>query len=478
VATPIPANSVALTLGELGAATGAEVLECAQESFRGITTDSRGDARGKVFVALVGEHFDGHDFARGAVERGAQALLTSRPVAVPPRGITLLRVEDTLAALGALGHWQRRRWGGVLLAVGGSAGKTTTRAVVSAILAEALPGRVHFAPGNLNNLVGVPMVLLGLGEEHRLCVVELGTNHPGEVARLAEMAEPDLALLTLIALEHSAGLGDLDQIESEEGDLLRQLGPAGVAVANGDDPRAVRQLERCGAGQKVRYGTGLDCDYRLFGRRQSSIRQVRLEIRRAGETLELTSPLLGEAGALAVLGGLAAAEHALGRRLDASTMNRALGRPELVEPGRLVPRELRDGTVILDDTYNANPASVRASVRAASELALGRGARLVLVIGEMRELGEWSEREHRDLGALLCRTGASYVCAVGGDACHLLDPMGSRSLTVDFAPDAASALPLVEAALLPGDVVLIKASRGIGAERIVSFLEQSRGVVA
>jgi UDP-N-acetylmuramoyl-tripeptide--D-alanyl-D-alanine ligase len=478
VATPIPPNRASFTLPELLAATRAELVggDCGEVC--GITTDSRRDVRGQLFVALPGDSFDGHDFVRAAAERGAAALLTSRPVEPGPNGVAVLRVADTLTALGSLAALHRRRWDGRLVAVGGSAGKTTTRTVVSAILSEVRPGAVHFAAGNLNNLVGVPMVLFGLGPEHQFGVVELGTNQPGEIRRLAEMVAPDIALLTLVALEHTAGLGSLDQIEAEEGDIFGSLGPQGVGIANRDDARAFRQLCRSPARRRLSYGTGASADYRLLGRQVRGLRSASLELVRRGETLVVESPLVGEAGALAVLGGLAAVEALLAATVDSACLARALSRPELVEPGRLVPVELADGTVVLDDTYNSNPASVRSSVRAARELAGQRQSRLLLVLGEMRELGADSEREHQSLGAELAECGASHLFAVGGDARHLVESARRGGVPAVFAPDAETVLPLLLEELHPGDVVLVKASRGIRAERVVSGLERAKGVAA
>jgi UDP-N-acetylmuramoyl-tripeptide--D-alanyl-D-alanine ligase len=478
MATPIPGNRIACSLSELLAVTGADLVRGTSVAVEGITTDSRRDVRGQLFVALRGDTFDGHDFARAAAERGAAALLVDRSVDIGAAEAAVLRVPNTLVALGALAAWHRRRWGGLLVAVGGSAGKTTTRTVVSAILSEVRPGAVHFVPGNLNNLVGVPMVLFGLRPEHGFCVVELGTNQPGEVRRLADMVAPDVAVLTLVALEHTAGLGSLDQIEAEEGEIFAPLERDGVAIANGDDDRALRQLSRSSARRRLSYGTRANTDYHLLGRQISGLGSARLELTRAGEKLVLECPLVGEAGALAAVGGLAAVEALLGSPVEAAALAGALARPELAEPGRLVPMELGDGTVVLDDTYNSNPASARSSVQAARELAGHRGTRLLLVMGEMRELGADSEREHRSLGELLAECGASHLFAVGGDARHLVEPARQGGMAAVFAPDADTVLPLLLGELQPGDVVLVKASRGVRAERVVTGIEHARGNAA
>jgi UDP-N-acetylmuramoyl-tripeptide--D-alanyl-D-alanine ligase len=211
----LPENQARFTLGELARATGGTLAGPggAEREVVGVSTDSRASLGGKLFVALKGERFDGHSFAEGAAKAGAAAILVENDVGALP--IPALRVPSTLGALGAIAGLHRSRFPGRLIAVGGSAGKTTTRSAVGAVLELCAPGRVHQTSGNLNNLIGVPLVLLGLTPEQRYAVVELGTNAPGEVAALTAMAKPDAGLLTLIGLEHTEGLGDLDGVERE-----------------------------------------------------------------------------------------------------------------------------------------------------------------------------------------------------------------------------------------------------------------------
>lgn len=474
MATPIPQNRVAFSLVEAARAT-AGTLSGDVTEVRGVTTDSRGELAGKLFVALEGERFDGHDFVGAAVRAGAAAVLVSRDV--DAGGATELRVASTLDALGALARFHRRRWGGTLIAVGGSAGKTTTKSAVAAVLSELHPGAVHFSRGNLNNRVGVPMVLLGLEPEHRLAVVEVGTNAPGEVAALGAVAEPDMALLTLIDVEHAEGLGDLDSIEAEEGALFRG---AATAVGNADDARVVRQLERCSASCKLRYGTASGADYRLLAREPRAQGGARLDVERPGargrEAISLETSLVGLPGALASLGAFAVAECVAGAAVDPARVSTALGR--VGEPGRLSLLQLGDGTLLLDDTYNANPASMKSSIAAAREIAVARGARLVLVLGEMRELGASSRDEHAALARAVVESGASALVAIAGDAALLVDAARAARIDAAFAPDAGSAIDPVLARVQVGDVVLVKASRGVEAERVVERLVSAKGRAA
>jgi UDP-N-acetylmuramoyl-tripeptide--D-alanyl-D-alanine ligase len=348
-------------------------------------------------------------------------------------------------------------------------------------VALAAGARVHSPRGNLNNLIGVPMVLLGLSDAHALAVVEVGTNHTGEVARLSHLVQPDLAVLTRISLEHSEGLGGLDAIEQEEGALLRGLSPRGIAVVNADDERCLRQAASCAAGRIVRYGLAQSAErsgaeYRIVRHQSLSPQLTRVCIARPGAPeIELDSPLLGLPGAYALTAAIAANEALLERPLERGELQSALTSPALGEPGRLGVVELSDGSLVLDDTYNSSPASVRSSAAVARDLARQRGSRLVLVIGEMRELGAFSGAAHRELGPELASLDPDLLIAFGGDAQELLVGLEGARVRTAFALDAPGALELLESERRPGDVILVKASRGLRAERIVAGLTSGAG---
>jgi UDP-N-acetylmuramoyl-tripeptide--D-alanyl-D-alanine ligase len=479
MATPIPENEASFSLAELLAVTSGRCLRAWDPSlkFRGVVTDSRAAVSGKLFVALRGESFDGHAFLDRVFAAGAAGALVSRAETSGTER-PLVHVEDTLAALGALGHGHRQRWGRELIAVGGSAGKTTTRSAITAVLDRVMPGACHYERGNLNNQVGVPMVLLGLRSEHRACVVEVGTNQTGEIPLLTRMAAPNVAVLTLIGLEHTEGLGDLDAIEEEEGALFQGLPPSGVAVGNGDDPRVRRQLELTPASSRITYGTREGADYRVLSRSAGTLGRARLVLEARGRTLEFDCALLGEPGALAAAAAVAVAEAVTGAPVHAELLSEALGRGPVGEPGRLVPVQLADGTLVLDDTYNANPASMLSSVRVAEEFARGLRAPLVLVLGEMRELGPLARTEHAALGREVAKFGPAAVCGVAGAMEDLVQAVRSCGISADFAPDAPAALAALEPRVSPGSVVLVKASRGIRAERIVEGFVTRRGRAA
>jgi UDP-N-acetylmuramoyl-tripeptide--D-alanyl-D-alanine ligase len=468
MASALPENRAHFTLGEVAQVTGGTLASGADANLAlgGVHTDSRAALAGKLFVALSGERFDGHAFARDAVAKGAAAVVAERDLG--DVGAPVVRVASTLAALGALAGAHRRRFATKVVGIAGSAGKTTTRGAVGALLELAAPGGVHQTQGNLNNAIGVPLVLLGLEERHRFAVVEIGTNVTGEVAMLTALAAPDAGVLTLVGVEHSEGLGDLAAIEREEGALFAGLRPGGAAVGNADDARVARQLERAPAGRRVRYGFGEGADVRCVSRAAAGVGRQRVTIRGSGAELELELGLLGEAGAYAALAAVAVAQ-ALGVSVpDAERVSQALSRAG--EPGRLEAHELADGTVVLDDANNANPASAVASLKTAGEVAQDRGARLVLVLGEMRELGSFSAREHARLGEAIATSGAAELIAVGGDARLYVGPAQNGGVSSVFTVDAEAALAATRARVRPGDVVLVKASRGVRAERVVQGL--------
>ena len=476
MASLIPQNSAEFSLSQVaqvctGARTGADA-ECV-----GVSTDTRADLRGQLFVALRGERFDGHDFAAQALSQGAAGVLVERELPGLRAAVT---VPSTLSALGALAAAHRQRWAKRIVAVAGSAGKTTTRSAITALLGALHPGALHFAAGNLNNLIGVPLVLLGLNPEHSIGVVEIGTNAPGEVRALSTMARPDLAVLTLIGIEHSEGLGDLDGIEREEGEIWSGLRPEGLAIANADDARVQRTLKAIEPTRTLSYGYAQGANYRLRSRTSSALGGSRLELERrtpfAQDSISLETSLLGDAGAYATLASLAVGEWLSQAALAPELVSRALSTAG--EPGRLTPIELQDGTVVLDDTYNSNPASVRSSLDTAREIARARSARLVLVIGEMRELGALAEAQHAEVGSWLGESGAAVLVAVMGEAARFVEPAKRAGLAAHFAENAERALELLLLYLQPKDVVLVKASRGVRAERLVRGLVDAKGHAA
>jgi UDP-N-acetylmuramoyl-tripeptide--D-alanyl-D-alanine ligase len=469
MATPIPLNDARFTLADILAVTGGHTAEApldASLEVRGVSTDTRTLRRGELYVAIAGERFDGHEHLADAASSGAIVALCERDAQAPP-GLSVVRVSDSLAALGALARLHLERWrerGGNVIAITGSAGKTTTRQAVAALLGEIVgDNQVHAAPGNLNNLVGVPMTLLGLGDRHRHAVLELGTNRRGEIGALARMVRPDVGVLTLIAAAHAEGLGDIDAIAAEKGALFSEV--QHVALGNVDDARVRAALSK--SERWIGYGESTDADYRIVERRVVDERSARLSIERpSGGMLDAEIALVGRAGALACAAAVAAVEAVLGEPVSSQAVARSMRGLE----GRLAVRRAATGPLILDDSYNANPASCASSIEAAREIASALGRRLTLVLGEMRELGPESALAHDELGAVAAASGAAWLLGVEGDARRTAERAASQGMNVRFAEDAEHAASVAVGWVEPDDVVLVKGSRGVRTELVVNAL--------
>jgi UDP-N-acetylmuramoyl-tripeptide--D-alanyl-D-alanine ligase len=494
MATEIPQNRARFSLSEIALETGGVVLSSgaltSAEPAIGVSTDTRALPAGAVFVALRGTSFDGHDHLGAAFAAGALAAVVERDVTAPA-GLGLVRVDSTVTALGALARAHARRWRGAggartIVAITGSAGKTTTRVALTALLAGQYPGAVHAASGNLNNLIGVPMILLGLLPEHRMAVLELGTNERGEIAALASMAEPDLAIMTLIAPAHCEGLGSMDDVAAEKGALFQSLSEAGCAVGNGDDARVQRELDRARPRRRTTYGFSEGTDYHITSREIDGMTRARIRIERRAPgsngkrrdpcSIEFHTPLIGEAGALACAAALAATEEIARAPIDGTCATQWFASADVgAGAGRLVPRMLAGDLALIDDSYNANPASSCASIRTATEIAQATGRRLVLVLGEMRELGSETARGHEEVAQAASRSGAAEIIAVAGEARRIAGRAGEAGIHAVFVDNAALAAEAALSIVRPGDLLLIKGSRGVATERVVRALVDAAG---
>jgi UDP-N-acetylmuramoyl-tripeptide--D-alanyl-D-alanine ligase len=475
MATAIPTNSATFSLEEVVTAVNAAVT--GHPSFThcvGVTTDSRDHVEGKLFIALSGEKFDGHRYVADVLSRGAVGAIVEREVSGCDSALTL-RVPSTLDALGQLAHHHRIRWGKRVVTIGGSAGKTTTRAATQAFLSALLPGKVHGTVGNLNNLVGVPMSLLAIDGHHEIAVIEIGTNQRGEVERLSRICQGNVAVLTCIGLEHSEGLGDLDSIEDEESAMYRHLADGAQVVGLADDWRVMRQMSVFDEVKRWTYGLSERATHRIIDRvvldrERTEVRIERKRPEKVGE-ISMRTRLFGLPGALASAAAFTVAD-ALNLSVQPSIAVSALDR-QVGEAGRLRVLERSDRALIIDDCYNANPISMRSSFGVAQELARTESRRLFFVLGDMRELGEQSCREHRALAEAL--EGVSDVVAVGSEMLAFVDRARELGRRVHHFADSDSAKKFVAEHTRPEDVVLVKGSRGIALERIVTELIGGEG---
>ena len=419
--------------------------------FFSVGTDTRALEPGSLFVALRGPRYDGHDFVEAARNAGAAAALVERGDAA---GLPLLRVADTLAALGRLGHLWRRESGVPLVAITGSNGKTTVKEMIASILARR--GPVLATRGNLNNEIGVPLTLLRLQEE-AAAVVELGASHPGEIDYLSRMAAPDVAVLINAGRAHLEGFGSIEGVARAKAEILDGLAPGGCFVFNADDPWAPL-WSSLGAGREtLSFGIESEADIRGTDAEGGDPFENRFRVATpVGET-EIRLPLPGRHNRMNALAAIGAA-IALGRGLDEIREGLA-AMPRVA--GRLQPVAGRDGVHLIDDTYNANPDSVLAALRT---LARAPGRRF-LALGELAEMGPGGEAFYRELGRAAGELGIDGLFALA-EAAPAAEAFGGGLVFEDREALVAA----LERELERGDWVLVKGSRRARMEGVVSAL--------
>jgi UDP-N-acetylmuramoyl-tripeptide--D-alanyl-D-alanine ligase len=460
MATPIPRNEARFRLDGVLSATRGIAVGPSWESACGIVTDSREVKPGNLFVALRGARLDAHEFATQAADAGAAAVVVERGVSLPDY-VSAVEVDDTLLALGDLARAHRAAWDGRVIGVTGSVGKTTTKDLTAAAL-QSVGQRVLKTAGNLNNRVGVPMTLFQLDAAVDTAVVEMGTSEPGEIARLAEIAVPDVGIVTRATLAHTEGLGSVEAVADEKVSLLRALAPDGLAVAYGDDLALKKRVSVVRAKRTLFYGRSAGNDVRVVDWDvDADGTRARFQVR--GQDVEIAMGLLGEGAVLNAAGALAIAFG-----LDVSLEQAARGIAEVApSPGRM---ELRAGTaerLIIDDSYNANPASMEVALGAARTIAEKRGTPLVVVLGDMKELGSHAEEAHRAVGKLVSDAGVFLFVGCGEGMHEAVATAGARGTDTLWFEDAAECGDLVDR--LPSHaVVLVKGSRSMEMERLIS----------
>jgi UDP-N-acetylmuramoyl-tripeptide--D-alanyl-D-alanine ligase len=421
------------------------------------SVDSRLIEPGGLFVALAGDHVDGHDFVADAIGRGAAAVLSNRPVDAP-----CVVVPDVTDALGRLAHALLERIDPIVVAITGSQGKTSVKDLVAQVLQGS--GPTVAATGSFNNELGVPLTVLRANAHTKHLVLEMGARGVGHIARLCSIARPDIGVVLNVGDAHLGEFGSADVTAVAKGEMVEALDPEGVAVLNADDPRTNAMVTRTAA-RVLTFG------------RDGTVALGDVELDSAGEpTFTLThvdatiTAHVPQLGAHHAMNAAAAAAVCLAAGLDLATIGERLASASAASPMRMARTQRPDGVVIIDDTYNANPESVAAALRAATALRAGQ-RRVVAVLGEMLELGEASPERHREIGELAAGLGIDLVVAVGEPAWPIADGAeGNGTTEVVRADDTEVASEVVSAWLSPGDVVLVKASRGARLERVTAVL--------
>ena len=457
---------------EIIAATNGTLLTGdAAQMFADISTDTREQQAGKLFIPLPGPRFDGHDFIPAAVRSGAAGLLIRegeeyRLREIEGQGsVTVISVRDTLAALGDVAHFWREKFPIPVVAITGSAGKTTTKEMTAQILGQIK--NTLQTEGNFNNLVGLPLTLLRLRQTHEVAIVEMGTNVPGEIGRLSRLAAPDVGLITNIGPAHLEGLKSVAMVKEEKGELFRQLAESGTAVVNVDD-EAVRELAARRSGRRVTYG--------LRGKADVAATDVTMSRQGLGFILSIGL----DKGRVEMA---AAGTHNLMNALAAAAISRALSIPlDVIRqglqsfkpvPGRMEIIPLKNGGFLIDDSYNANPVSVREALMTLQKLRANR--RGTVILGDMLELGEQAEAWHGEIGGLLATTGVDRLFLRGAFARMTAAGAKKRGLSpacIFFPATSEDIVAELRSSWQKGEWLLVKGSRAMKMEEVV------KGIIA
>ena len=419
----------------------------------GWSVDTRTQNAGDVFFALRGPNFDGHNFVNAALENGAAAVVVERNTGAAGE----LVVSDSLAAMRRLSAWARIQWGGRVVGITGSAGKTTTKDAIADLLATELP--VGKTIGNLNNHVGVPLSILRLPDKARVAVLEMGMNHAGEIRDLAAIARPDVGVVTNVGYAHVEAFDSIEGIARAKGELIEGLPPEGIAVLNADDPRVLRMRDTH-PGRSVTFGFSESADVRACA---VEYRENFTRFRAVGVDFET-----GVVGRHAVMNLLAAIAVAQVCEVPAG---------KLVEPVRAFrvgkmrgERIEHNGIIIWNDCYNSNPEAARSML---DVLRQTPAERRIAVLGEMLELGSASEGLHREVGRYAAKLGIDFLIGVRGNAHAMINAAvgaGMPESAALFFQEAEEAGALLSRIARPGDAILFKGSRGVAVERAMEGL--------
>ena len=452
----------------VGATDGNVLQKGAISGIQGVSTDSRSVDTGEAFVALSGERFDGHRFVRVALEAGASGIVIEKgrwgSLELPDHNdYWVVEVDDSLKALGDLARTVRRMWGGTVVGITGSAGKTTSKELLGATLSAKAP--VHLTPGNWNNRIGVPLTLFQLGDEE-IAIIEMGTNEPGEIAELARIAEPNVGWITNVGAAHLEGLGSLEGVASEKGAMFHGVSEGGAIVVNLDDARVAEQASHVDF-RRLTYGTRSGADIQLQSVSVPAAGELNIALSYAGETSEVRLAGIGEHMGLNLAGALASALS-----VGVTWEDALAGAAKFTAPSKRMNLRLVAGIHVLDDCYNANPTSTRAALQAFTDL--GEAGKRFAVLGDMLELGEDSELFHRELGQETAELNLDGLISVGMYGVEMAEGASKGGATFPVWPvaNAHDAYDVLKAHVSPGDWVLVKGSRGVRLETVIEGLEK------
>jgi len=457
------------TLDQIAAATGGRIVSGDGAVKLGrVGIDTRDLKGGELFVAIKGAHYDGHDFLGDAVAAGAGAVMVRSGSNIPD-GACAVEVHDTERALGDVAAWWRSRFTAPCVAVTGSNGKSTTKQMIAGI-AQSL-GPVLKTEGNFNNLIGLPLTVFRWTDEHKVAVLEMGMNAAGEIERLASVARPDVGLITNVTAAHLEKLHTVEAVARAKGELFEAMDGRGVACVNVEDPW-VLEVAKAHTGDRVTFGMQNDCDVKFLHMDTEGLGEMRLAVSIRGREFTTVLPVPGSHNVMNALAALAVGV-ALGVDEAASVDSLSRFSPMAMRFERL---QMANGARVVNDSYNANPESMRAAFRTVG--AAARAGRFVVALGDMLELGEGSPELHRGVGRQAAESGVELAYVIGdfaGDVAAGAMEAGLGESDISVCDDVQQMARLIGDELRAGDVLLVKGSRGMKMERVVDYLKREIG---
>jgi len=451
-----------------GAVCGRLVSGSGNRLVGGLSTDTRQMSPGDAFWALKGERYDGHDFLKEAVSKGAACVVVDRGISrkiVADKEVSTIQVRDTLRALGDFARWWRHQRGACVAAITGSVGKTSTKEMVYQILSlseEPLKNK-----GNFNNLVGLPLSIFNMRPGQRRAVLEMGMNRPGEIARLTEIADPDIGVITKIGKAHLEGVGDLAGVVKAKTELIEKISKESQVILNGDDAilmEAAAHFSR----EFLTFGLGEDNQVRAGDVEPRGTEGVIFNLKLPGAESKIRLSVPGIHNVYNALGAAAIA-FCMGEPMENVVAGLEMYRGV---PGRFMITRLANGGILIDDTYNSNPASLRAAMESVRRLPAA-GGRIIVGLGDMLELGNNAREAHLEAGRMVAEVGASHFIALGNHAHDMIEGAMEKGLPRERTILVNNHDEMVEAlseTVRSGDLVLLKASRKIGLDRVASTL--------
>lgn len=459
----------------LAATEGRQVCGTGAYSFSGVSIDSRTIESSQLFLAVTGDVHDGHDYINDVLEKGTKGFVVGSACPLPlvdrikAAGGLCVTVEDTIRALGGLARYRRRQSGLPIVAITGTNGKTSTKEMTARVLEQRY--RVLATAGNFNNEIGLPLTLLRLDDSHQVGVLEMGMNAPGEIGRLTGICEPDIGVVLNVGEGHLEGLGNIENVARAKGELIEMMGKNGTAVLNADDPRVLAMAAKA-AGRVMTFGQDGRAD----------VRAARFRAEGAKCAFDLLLPGSAEPVLVRLNGG---GRHFISDALAAAAVGELLGVPpadiagglERFVPvaGRMSVISTSAGFYVVDDTYNANPGSMRAAIDTLKDLSERRPGYLVL--GDMFELGEQAALLHRSIGRRAAQSGPEMILAVGDFAEDLARGAIEAGMATDKVVTGTRdrVVSVLTTSVRPGDWVLVKGSRGMAMETVVTAIVEAGG---